>query len=175
MQDGKQNGRCNAIVGYVTAHPGCKAGEILAAVGAGDRYRSINYAQQRGVIWPAGPMQFRAYYPTQEAAAEADPILRAEHEQRIKDNLRERRRRRNVKKWARIKASRPDTAAPARKRAPMKPIHAPAESVKVMVFAPGCKITIAPPFVDRRRELDIGPGWVGAITSDWFERRQVRP
>ena len=32
-------------------------------------------------------------------------------------------------------------------------------------------VTICPPFVDRRFAVETPPGWVGAITSDWRERR----
>lgn len=33
------------------------------------------------------------------------------------------------------------------------------------------KVTVCPPFVDRRWAVETPPGWVGAITRDWRERR----
>ena len=176
-QEGKHNGARKALVEFVKANPGCKAGDILTHINAGERYRVINYAQKLGLVWPSGPMGCRSYYPTLEAAAENDARLHAEHKERVRQNANARSRKKHAKERAREKdaiAQLRATLAARKPPPPPKPISRPAESVEGMVLTPGCKITIAPPFVDRRWEPDIGPGWVGAITSDWFERRQVQ-
>ena len=177
-QEGKHNGARKALVEFVKANPGCKAGDILTHINAGERYRVINYAQRLGLIWPAGPMGYRAYYSTLEAAAAEDDRLHREHKERVRQNANARSRRKHAKERAREKDAIAQLRASRAARQPApppRPVSRPAESVDGMMLKPGCKITIAPPFVDRRWEPDIGPGWVGAITSDWFECRQVRP
>ena len=165
-QAGKHNGKQIALVEFVKANPGRSAGEILAAVGAENRYNVLTLAMKIGAVWPAGPVSYRVYYPTEQEAKDAEPAIIAAHARQVELNRQKRQQRRRERNSAGCR--RATTAQP-------KPVKKQEISNQEPVISPNCKITIAPPFVDRRWEPDIGPGWVGAITADWFERRQVRP
>jgi hypothetical protein len=67
-QSGKHNGKQIALVEFVKANPGRSAGEILAAVGAENRYNVLTLAMKIGAVWPAGPVSYRVYYPTEQEA-----------------------------------------------------------------------------------------------------------
>ena len=165
------NGMIEAIAQFVRQNPGCKSAEIFAALSKGvDRHSSLSVCIKRGRIFHAGPPANRRYYPDEDAAKAQNEALVVELAEAVAVSQKAKRERHNAAMRQRRKAERV-ARAPAPKPAP-KPLTAPAVSVDGMTLAPGCKITKATPFVDRRYAPDAG--FRGQITQDWWERRFIK-
>jgi hypothetical protein len=157
------------IAEYVRKHPGCKSAEIWAALTENRRcYSSLAYAQNKELVFAAGPSTCMTYYPDRFSAMENNDRLIREHEAAVKANKKAKRARskQKQKQQRRVKAAQ---TKPARSEPRPKLLSQPATSIDGLKLLPGCKFVRAEPFVDHRYAPD--PGWQGQITADWHERR----
>lgn len=138
-----RNGAATVIVEFVRKHPGCTRRQILDALGSVDERNAMPaYCRKAGMIFAAGPRGSQRYYPTAEQAQAADQRIRDDVRRTREHKRRQGHIRQNVLRRAKRMASsgRGFNTQPGRQIVTLEP---------GVVLHPQCKVTIAPPMLDR--------------------------
>lgn len=159
-----KNGKSEAVVAYVTAHPGCSSDDIEAATACSKRSGLLCYLVTTGKVQQVGPRSMRRYYATLlEVPAGEHERLCALVQQRaaelkklnaLRDNARRTKRRMEDALYRKAEAQ-------AQKRRK--------DALRLSRQHEGVKVTVAPPFVDPR--YAVGLDFERVITNDWREQR----
>lgn len=166
-----RNGRTEAVVAYVRAHPGCTAPTIEAALGIKCNSGLLSYCLSTGRIFRCGRRRWFAFYATEEEASRNAP----RHEAEIARHLAEVKAARDQRAQLRKRGRRHASGARPRNTRPVEQVVHVAPEVRL---AGDVKITVAkaPP---GRFEVERAPSVFGRIgqyekTGSAVERQYER-
>ena len=128
------------IVAYVRINPGCERMEMARALGISDpRWSLPTYCRKAGLIFAAGPRSWTRYFPTEQEAKAAHPVICKQAEAQRQAKVREQAVLGNLRKLMK-RAESGRISHPSKHRIKLEP---------GVTLHPKVKITIATPPKER--------------------------